>query len=342
MTSSRTILSAVLVVCGAASILTASRPVPSAQTPEAAGRWYKGNTHTHTLNSDGDSTPDEVVRWYREHGYHFLVLTDHNFLTSVEGVNALIGADEQFLVIKGEEVTDRFENRPIHVNGLDVSARVDAQRGATVADVVQRNIDAIRRAGGVPHVNHPNYEWAISGDDLMRLERVKLIEIYNGHPLVNNAGGGGVPGMEEVWDRLLSNGRVMYGIADDDAHVFKRPGNPAVPGPGRGWVFVRADRLAPRAIVDALERGDFYASTGVELKDYQASDRAITITVAEERSTKYRIQFIGAEGRVLKESIASPATYTFTGGEKYVRAKIIDSNGWSAWTQPVVRGRPVS
>src|SRR5687767_13345250 len=98
-----------------------------AQTPPATVRWFKGNTHTHTLNSDGDSTPDAVVRWYREHGYQFLVLTDHNFLTSVAGLNALHGADEQFLVIKGEEVTDRFGEAPLHVNGLDVSTRVAPQ-----------------------------------------------------------------------------------------------------------------------------------------------------------------------------------------------------------------------
>src|ERR1041385_6337438 len=58
-------------------------------------RWYKGNTHTHTLNSDGDSTPDEVVRWYRSHGYQFLVLTDHNYLTAIDGLNALHGAADQ-------------------------------------------------------------------------------------------------------------------------------------------------------------------------------------------------------------------------------------------------------
>src|SRR5687767_15282911 len=63
-------------------------------------RWFKGNTHTHTLNSDGDSTPDEVVRWYREHGYHFLVLTDHNFLTPVDGLNAVHAAPGKFLVIR--------------------------------------------------------------------------------------------------------------------------------------------------------------------------------------------------------------------------------------------------
>src|SRR5688500_17510951 len=68
-------------------------------------RWFKGNTHTHTLNSDGDSTPDEVVRWYREHGYHFVFLTDHNFITDVSALQALHGADDRFLVIKGEEVS---------------------------------------------------------------------------------------------------------------------------------------------------------------------------------------------------------------------------------------------
>src|SRR5918993_3304245 len=109
-------------------------------------RWYKGNTHTHTLNSDGDSTPDEVARWYREHGYQFLVLTDHNYLTSVDGLNAVHGADERFLVIKGEEVTDRFGDKSLHINGLDVSHEVEPQGGTSVVDVLQRNVDAIRHA----------------------------------------------------------------------------------------------------------------------------------------------------------------------------------------------------
>src|SRR5687767_15260823 len=115
--------------------------MPQSQPAPAAGRWYKGNTHTHTLNSDGDSTPDEVVRWYREHGYQFLVLTDHNFLTRVDALNALHGADEKFLVIPGEEVTSRAGDKPVHVNGLDVQQLVKAAEGSDVDDVLQRNID---------------------------------------------------------------------------------------------------------------------------------------------------------------------------------------------------------
>ena len=316
-----------------AALLAASVALQSSQAP--APRWYKGNTHTHTLNSDGDSTPDAVVRWYREHGYHFLVLTDHNHLTSVDALNALHGADEKFLVVKGEEVTDRFGDKPLHINGLDVAHKVEPQGGTSVVDVLQRNVDSIRHAQGIPHINHPNFRWAITADELKQVKNNRLFEIYNGHPQVNNLGGGTVPGLEEVWDAILSSGIRLYGIAVDDAHNFKDPGNAAVAGPGRGWVAVRAPKLEARALLDAMERGDFYASTGVELTDYQADRASMTVTVRKTAFSKYRIQFIGEGGKVLLESLDSPATYTFTGRERYIRAKVIESNGAVAWCQPV-------
>ena len=83
-------------------------------------------------------------------------------LTGIDGLNAVHGASEKFLVIKGEDVTNRFGDKPLHINGLDVSTLVDAQHGSSVVDVVQRSVDAIRKAGGVPHINHPNFGWAIT------------------------------------------------------------------------------------------------------------------------------------------------------------------------------------
>jgi len=316
--------------------IVAGAPATASQTSSAL-RWFKGNTHTHTLNSDGDSTPDEVTRWYREHGYQFLVLTDHNYLTSVDGLNALHGAGDKFLVVRGEEVTDAFGDASLHINGLNLSARVEPQHGTSVADVLQRNVNAIRRADGVPHINHPNFRWSITTDDLRQVKNNRLFEIFNGHPQVNNAGGGGIPGLEEVWDAILSSGTLLYGIAVDDAHHFKQPGNPDAAGPGRGWVVVRAPRLESAAIVDALDRGDFYASTGVELSDYQVTATAMTLTIKNTDFSKYRIQFVGKGGRVLAEALTSPATYTFRGGEGYVRARVLESNGRMAWTQPVMR-----
>ena len=306
----------------------------SAQAP--ALRWFKGNTHTHTWNSDGDSSPDDVVKWYRGHGYHFLVLTDHNVLTSVEGLNALHGLDQRFVVIRGEEVTDRFGDLPLHINALGLDTLVMPQGGTSVVDVLQRNVTAIRAARGVPHINHPNFIWAVTAEQLEQVRDNRLFEIFNGHPQVNNLGGGAAAGLEGAWDAILTRGVLLYGLAVDDAHHFTRHDDRTAARPGKGWVMVRAASLEPRAILDALERGEFYSSTGVELRDYAADARTMRVEVRATTFSRYRIQFIGSGGRVLSEVDGPTATYTFRGDEGYVRAKVFESNGDVAWTQPVI------
>ena len=330
----RVTLLAILATAFACSTI---RPRP-AVTPRQAG-WFKGNTHTHTTESDGDSSPDDVVRWYRTHGYDFLVLSDHNVLTDVSALQARDGRAPRFLLIPGEEVTDRFANKPIHMNGLDVRTVVKPQGGASVLDTLQRNADAIRAVSGVPHINHPNYGWAITADEIRQVRNTRLFEIFNGHPMVNNLGGGGMPSLEEAWDTILSSGVLLYGIAVDDAHTFKDPGNPDVAGPGRGWVMVRAPVLDARSILAAMEAGDFYASTGVELVDYQTTPTSMSVAIKTTTFSKYRVQFIGRGGRVLHEAHDTPARYTFRGDEGYVRAKVIESNGRTAWCQPIIVGR---
>ena len=336
MSNSRVLLLPAALILLAAVI--AAHPEQPASSAASSLRWYKGNTHTHTLNSDGDSTPDEVVRWYREHGYNFLVLTDHNFLTAVDGLNAVHGAAEKFLVIRGEEVTSTAASKAVHVNGLNLDTLVKQSTAATVLAAAQENVDGIRKANGVPHINHPNFTWAMTPDELQKVERTRLFEIFNGHPQVNNEGGGGSPGLEEVWDRILSSGRLMYGVAVDDAHHFKRPGDPLASGPGRGWIYVRTDRLEPRAIVEAIDRGSFYASTGVELASYETTPASIALAIKATTYSRYRVQFIGRNGNVLSEVTEPTATYTFKGDEGYVRARVLESNGYVAWTQPVAVG----
>lgn len=298
-------------------------------------RWYKGNTHTHTLNTDGDSPPDVVVKWYADHGYNFLVLTDHDSITAVDELNSIYGKTGSFIVVQGEEVTDRFDKKPYHVNGLGVQSVVKPQNRPGIVENLQANVNAIRAAKGIPQINHPNFGWAITAEDLKRIDNVTLFEIYSGHPLINYLGGGGLPGTEQIWDSVLSSGKVLYGVATDDSHHFTRPGDRAAATPGHGWVMVRASGLTPEAILAAMEGGDFYSSTGVELSDYAANEKGITITIKESRGSKYRVQFIGRGGHILEEAHTNPAIYKFRRNEGYVRAKVIESNGKIAWTQPV-------
>ena len=99
--------------------------------------------------------------------------------------------------------------------------------------------------------------------------------------------------------------------------------------------MVRSLDLTQAAILDAMRRGDFYASNGVTLTDVQATATQLRVVITTTTYSKYRVQFIGSGGRLLAEVTESPAAYTFKGDEQYVRARVIESNGKMAWTQPV-------
>jgi hypothetical protein len=295
--------------------------------------WYKGNTHSHTTESDGDSPPEYVARWYKEHGYDFLVLSDHNTLTDPATLGHLV--DTTFLLIPGEEVTSSFEDKPVHVNGLNLPGFVEPRRDSTLVGTIQANVDAVREGEGVPHINHPNFGWAFGAEELSQVENDRLLEIFNGHPGVHNRGGGGMPGMEAVWDALLTGGKMVYGIAVDDAHHFQGEFSRERSNPGRGWVVVKARALEGQAIMEALEAGRFYASTGVELHDIRIGPRTLQVDIRPKGNYRFTTTFIGSGGQILGSTGENPAVYELRGDEGYVRAKVVDSRGEVAWVQPV-------
>ncbi|MGH7481630.1 MAG: CehA/McbA family metallohydrolase [Longimicrobiales bacterium] len=305
-------------------------------TPTAELHWYKGNTHTHTTNSDGDSPPGVVARWYRDQGYDFLVLSDHNVFTDPATLAAL--QDTGFILIAGEELTTSFEDAAVHVNGLNIPGVIEPRTDSTLLGTVQANVDAVREVDGVPHINHPNFRWSLDTGILRAVRNDSLLEIFNGHPQVHNEGGGGRPGLEAVWDSLLSGGKRIYGIAVDDAHHFRGEFGPGRANPGRGWVMVRAPALEPAAIVSALDRGSFYASTGVVLDDVVVEPDRLTVRIREEPPDfRYTTTFVGDHGRVLAETGATPAVFVLPADARlsYVRAVVTDSGGDVAWVQPV-------
>lgn len=292
-------------------------------------QWYKGNLHSHTINSDGDSSPDAVARWYKERRYHFLALTDHNYFTDPQGLNAFLGANDRFLLITGEEVTSQHGDAPIHVNAFRLQQTIEPFFAKDVLSTIQRNVDSIRDAGAVPSLNHPQFRWAIDAATLVRVQKLGLFEVFNGHPQTNDEWG-----LEEMWDSALTAGRELYGIAVDDAHEFKRFG-PERSNPGGGWIQVRASELSEHTILAAIERGEFYASTGVSIEEMSRSSGQLSVKVEQKGDRQYRTVFIGKGGRVLARKTGVEATYRLQPGDGYARATITDSAGKKAWVQPV-------
>ena len=325
----------------------------SAQDNTQVARWYKGELHAHTINSDGDSPPVDVLAWYKRHGYNFLAITDHNTLTDPAPLDT--NPADAFLLLGGEEVTNE---RFVHVNAIGVSHPIAPQKGATATEILQSTVDAIRGAGGLPVINHPNFGWALTPDDMLPVTGAALLEIASGQSSSNHQGDGLVPSTEQMWDELLSAGMRIYAVAVDDAHHFRAEFSIRGANPGRAWVVVKAPALTRDAILSALEDGEFYASTGVTLTEISATPESLSVTIAPEGMTyetlvmvaarngrtvppgaslmkRYRVTFIGESGRVLATSNENPAEYRITGDEGYVRARIDDSGGMQAWTQPV-------
>jgi hypothetical protein len=292
--------------------------------------WFRGNLHTHTTNSDGDSPPDVVVAWYRDAGYDFLVVTDHDFITLPADHASVAG---RMLLVPGEEVTAGS----IHVNGLGIGELVVPRLATSglAGDTLQENVAAVRAAGGVPTVNHPNFRWQLRPEDLLALRGCALFEVHNAGPETNGRGRPGHPSHEELWDTLLTAGRRFYGVAVDDAHHFRSWGRP-YSNPGRAWVMVRSDRLAETSLLEAIDRGRFYATTGVAIHAIAASREELALDIEPHWDLAYRTTFIGVDGRVLDVVDGVEPRFRLVdapGG--YVRARVEDSDGLQAWIQPV-------
>jgi hypothetical protein len=292
--------------------------------------WFRGNLHTHTTNSDGDSPPEDVVAWYRDAAYDFLVITDHDFVTLPADYAPIAG---RMLLVAGEEVTAGS----IHVNGLGITDVVMPRLASSGAasDTLQENIDAVRAVGGVPTVNHPNFRWQLQPSDLLSLRGCGLFELFNAGPETNNGGKPGHPSHEQLWDLVLSAGQRFFGVAVDDAHHFRSWGR-AYSNPGRAWVVVEADSLDQPAILDAIDGGRFYASTGVAIHAVAASRDELALDIEPRWDLAYRTTFIGVDGRVLDVVDGVEPRFGLADAPSgYVRARVDDSDGLSAWVQPV-------
>jgi hypothetical protein len=267
----------------------------------------------------------------------------------------------RFMLVMGEEITDVER---VHINAIHLQRLIEPQGGETVVEIIQNNIDAVkaqREDTGqpmFPFINHPNFRWALTAEDISQVRGASFFEVYNGHLGVNNEGDEQRASTERMWDIILTlwhdAGRrePIFGLGTDDAHNY-RPDSALTSRPGRGWVMVRALHLTPESIVYAMEAGDFYSSTGVVLLDVRRDGDTIVVDIEPEAAVTYITQFIGTRsgydptglpvvdeegvpirttreygeeiGRVLQEVQGTSARYTFRGDEIYVRAKVISS-----------------
>ena len=285
------------------------------------GGWFRGSVHVHSTVSDGELTPDQVVAWYRDRGYHFVALTDHRVWSAGRA-----GGDGM-LVLSGIELDGvDLQSGPYHIVGLGLNGPPDWSPDGQVP--LQASVDALRAAGGRVILAHPYWIGQLS-KDLLEVEQCIAIEVYNGGCEVDDA-----KGYSTVhWDDLLAAGRPLWGVAVDDAHW--RDGSKDA---GLGWIWVKAAALTAEAILSALEEGLFYASSGPQILDLEYDAAAGRVWV--QTSPVAWIDFVGDRWfgrRVMAPAggTLSEAEYRVRPGQRYVRVACQDLGGRWAWSNPI-------
>ncbi len=305
-------------------------------------QWYKGNIHTHTNESDGDSDPEVVVDYFVESNYDFLVLSDHNHLTILDyGENEL-----GILLIPGEEVTVR-EPFNIHLGAIGIDSYVEPIYGTDSFDTIKSNVEAIETANGIAILNHPNFRWAVNDELIKNVDRLKFFEVFNGGTHSNDLGDlgeGERKSTENIWDLVLSSEKMIYGVAADDSHHYKYF-HPSFSNPGRGCVMVKAESNNQDDILNNFSKGNFYSSTGIYISDFLMNKNEISFDIDLDpikihfqtpkiSDAVFKTQFIGNNGIILDETFDLSPSYKIKGTEKYVRVVISNSDGFKAWLQP--------
>jgi hypothetical protein len=288
------------------------------RTPWALpGQWWRGALHLHTTESDGAREPAAALAWYREQGYHFVAITDHNKLTHGAGAS-----DDSFLALPGIELNvGRTEiGGDYHIVGLGVSAEPVVDEGAGP----QATIDAIRAAGGEAILAHPYWSGA-TAHDLQGLQGALGVEVYNSTCEESIA-----KGLSAVhWDELLARGHRLWGLAVDDAH-WRRPDH------GQGWVVLKARRLEREAIMRALRLGHFYSTRGPRITGIEVFEGAVRVMC----SSVATISFVcdnwrGKRFRAEGAAGIGRAEFTPPPDVSYVRVECADRQGRVAWSNPI-------
>ncbi|MDH5398628.1 MAG: histidinol-phosphatase [Cyclobacteriaceae bacterium] len=347
--------------------------------PEMIMDWYKNNDYHFVALSDHNIL-QEGEKWVKvtkspmrqkafdkyqnKYGGDWVVTREDTAgvevkLKKLEEYRSLFEETGKFIMMKAEEISSSWDGKPVHVNGINTSELIGKQTGNSIAEVMQSAVNAVlaqREKTGqpmFPHINHPNFHYAITIADMIALEGERFFEVYNGHPQVNNYGDEDHPGTEEIWDRvnlayINADKPLLFGIATDDSHNYHTFGS-QFSNTGRGWVMVNADSLNPASLIGAMEKGDFYATSGVLLKNISVTGDGLSFDIIQEEGVKYVTHFIGIKkgmehSEILAEQEGIRGEYNCTGEELFVRAKIISNKlkfdpfevgeYEAAWTQP--------
>lgn len=205
-------------------------------------KWLKGDTHLHTINSDGVLTPEQMLAALKKKGLDWAILTEHNFHAADAPYY-----DGSLLIIQGEEVT----GKPGHVNVWGIKMPVSTPYTLDSLEDFISIINTAKEAGGTISVNHPFCKkcgWHLPLEGFP----MDCVEVWNAPMHIDD--------MTNIrwWHDQLLAGRRISAVGGSDYHKdYKVTDLLAMP-----TTFVYAKSNTQEDVLDALRNGNSFITQG--------------------------------------------------------------------------------
>jgi len=282
--------------------------------------FFKGNLHCHTTISDGALSPEEVAQLYQGFGYDLLAITDHRHFS---GASCF---ENGMLLLSGIEVDFTLPHEALHIVGIGMGEEYIYNKSQWRDP--QSCIDGIRKHGGCAIVAHP--VWSLNTPaTLVGLHDVTAAEIYNSYSTI--PWNGDRADSSALLDLVATRGAPYNVVASDDSHGYDGE-------VGEGFTMVQAEALTPNAVMQALRTGHFYASQGPRFEQIVLEEDRLSIRCSPVETVIFYSNVPWAYGRCITSSEQVTAEYRlgYNFGETFLRCQIIDQNGRSAWSNPIL------
>lgn len=297
----------------------------------AAGKFRRGNLHTHSNRSDGALDPQEVCKRYKDEGYDFIALTDHFIgLYDYPITDTVPFRDDNFTTILGAEVhSGAMANGdlwhivaaglPTDFTPPDAPHFEPIEGQETGASIAQR----ARDAGAFVAIAHPHWS-GLTEADARTISAAHAVEVYNHGCAIENDRGDGHLSLEH----MLNEGRKLTLIATDDAHF-------STPDHFGGWVMVKSQENTPEALLEALKAGEFYSSTGPMIHDIRINGHTIEVDCSEVATITVQGAGAGAPALCGENMTTGSLGFERLKDSPWIRVTVIDHAGKRAWSNPI-------
>lgn len=308
------------------------------------GKFYKANLHCHTIVSDGGMTPEQVKDYYQKHGYSIVAFTDHNKFVlhdDLKDANFLpiAGFEADFHILTKEGVPSRL--RTCHLNFFAKNPETAVHLPEPVIyhhSLINGYIKDMVDNGWLCMLNHPT--WSLQPtDEVVAIDNITAMEVYNhGCQVLSNNGDS-----QGYYASYLASGKKAFATATDDNHCALL--EDGLPGGNNdacgGYIMISMKDFSYESFIDSFEKGRFYASTGVEIKelyiDEQADELVISCSPVKAITIKGATYLSTPNVYSRKDDITSarmPMNRIRKLCPNYFRVEFMTSDGKRAYSQP--------